>query len=764
MPQSNRGGRAAPRHAQPHTTPHEERDRVAQMGGSRARDSGTTAGLARRLAGYGGSLGGVKSRGKSTFKGGVGRIILRTAAHAQRVVVKTHYVKHPRTAGGTRAASGAARTSGALGAHAGYLARESASLNGERGAFYDAQHEGINPGPVVKDWTQDRHHFRVIVSPEHAAELADFKAYVREVVSRWEADMDLPKGGLDWLAINHHNTDNPHAHVLIRGSRPYPDAEHDPQRRRDLVIARHYIGHGMRDRAREVATELLGPRNDQEIRQGLTQELRAERFTALDRMIQRAVEPVDGALTFDASKSRPVGFRDEHRDLVVGRLAVLKQMGMARSPDEVRRRFGPSSWVLEPGWSMQLEDLGARRDVIRQLYQTLGSDAAKLASRVERMTAVAAKVAPVSGVVVALGSIEPEGTPGSFAGIGSGSGRADSFLVVRDAGGRLHHAPVRGDAELGATRVGSVVELGRNRAQRDRMIAAIVEVAGQHDGLYRAADHERLLAVTRPDFAAGDRGPFVASHVKRLESLARAERSGVTREPEDEKDSGGDFRGQFRGVFQVDLDRLQRFHERTQRGPWARVDLHVLSSATLEQQTTTLAATWLDRRLYERQRAAKDGKAVEPWGNDVEQALESRASWLVDQGYATAGPPWRFASQALRRLGEIEATTTRQQLAAETGREVSALHQGQSITGHYLAVRHLHQGRLAVIETPTGLVVAPVLKAPPLTLGTPVRAERVNDRMTVLTQQKSSDRTATRDVQRRERSGDRSGRQEELER
>ncbi len=772
MPRSNRGGRAAPRHAQPHTTPHEERDRVAQMGGSRAHDTSTTAGLARRLAGFRGNRGGDKSRGKSTFKGGAGRIILRTAAHAQRVVVKTHYVKHPKTAGGTRAASGAARTSGAFGAHAGYLARESASLDGERGAFYDAQREGINPGPIVKDWTQDRHHFRVIVSPEHAAELPDLKAYVREVVSRWEADLDLPKGGLDWLAINHHNTDNPHAHVLIRGARPYPDAEHDPAPghpgysggRRDLVIARHYIGHGMRDRAREVATELLGPRSDQEIRQGLSQELRDERFTALDRMIQRAVEPVNGALTFDASKSRPVGFRAEHRDLVVGRLAVLKQMGLARSPDDVRRRFGPSSWVLEPGWSVQLEDLGARRDVIRQLYQTLGSDAAKLASRVERMTAVAAKVTPVSGVVVALGPPPEVPEALSISGSRGGTSGDGGFVVVRDAGGRLHHAPVRGDAELGATRVGSVVELGRNRAQRDRMIAAIVEVAGQHDGVYRAADHERLLAVTRPDFAAGDRGPFVASHVKRLESLARAERSGVTPGADDGKDSGGDFRGKFRGVFRVDLDGLRRFHERTQRGPWARVDLHVLSSATLEQQTTTLAATWLDRRLYERQRAAKDGKAVEPWGNDVEQALESRASWLVDQGYATAGPPWRFASQALRRLAEIEATTTRQQLAGETGREVSALHQGQSVTGHYLAVRHLHQGRLAVIETPTGLVVTPVLKAPPLTLGTPVRAERVNDRMTVLTQQKSSDRTATRDDQRRERSGDRSGRQEELER
>ncbi|MEM6457844.1 MAG: DUF3363 domain-containing protein [Planctomycetota bacterium] len=765
MPRNNRGGRGAPRSQQPSNPSSEDRDRVARMGGSRPRKESVTGGLARRLAGYRGRLDGGASRGRSTFRGGAGRVILRTSAYAQRVVVKTHYVKHPRPR--NLGASSAAPKSGALGAHTRYLARESASPDGERGVFYDAQREGIEAGPVVKEWVQDRHHFRVIVSPENAADLPDLKAYVREVVRRWEADLDLPPGGLEWLAVNHHNTDNPHAHVVIRGSRLYPDAARDPERRRDLVIARHYIAHGMRDRAREVATEILGPRSDREVRQGLSRELRDERFTALDRMIQRAVEPVNGTLTFDAGRSRRVGFEDEHRDLVLGRLAVLKQMGLARSPDDVRRRFGPSSWTLEPGWSAQLEDLGARRDVIRQLYRALGSDAAKLASRVERMTAANAKVASVSGVVVALGASDlapgdgPEALSqsglGSIAGGTSGGGGGGGFVVVRDGEGRLHHAMVRDDAELGAIQVGSVVELGRNRAQRDRMIAAILEVAGQHDGVYRAADHERWLATSRPDFAASDRAPFVASHLKRLASLARTERSGVA----PETDKGGP---QVAG-FRIDLDRLQRFHDRGQRGPWARVDLHMLSPATLEQQTTAMAATWLDRRLYERHRISRKGdKAVVSWGTEVERALAARAAWLVDRGYAAAGPPRRFKPQALRRLAEIEATATRQQLAHETGREVTALGKGQTVSGHFVSVRFLHQGRLAVIETPTGLVVTPVAKAPPLTLGTPVRAERVNDRMTVLTRRETSDRTAEREGRRNPQPLDRSDRGEERER
>ena len=70
------------------------------------------------------------------------------------------------------------------------------------------------------------------------------KAYAREVMQRVERDL----GPLQWLAVNHSNTENPHTHVLIRGK------AHDGS---DLVISRQYISNGIRGRAVEVATEWL---------------------------------------------------------------------------------------------------------------------------------------------------------------------------------------------------------------------------------------------------------------------------------------------------------------------------------------------------------------------------------------------------------------------------------------------------------------------------------------------------------------------------
>ena len=56
----------------------------------------------------------------------------------------------------------------------------------------------------------------------------------------------------------------------------------------DLVIPRQYISYGIRDRASDVATELLlGERSAQEEQAAKSKEVEAERFTSLDRMIER---------------------------------------------------------------------------------------------------------------------------------------------------------------------------------------------------------------------------------------------------------------------------------------------------------------------------------------------------------------------------------------------------------------------------------------------------------------------------------------------
>ena len=160
----------------------------------------------------------------------------------------------------------------------------------------------------------DRHHFRFIISPEDASELENVRTFTRELMA--DAERDL-RTKLDWVGVDHWNTDNPHVHVLIRGR-----ADDD----QDLVISRDYISRGFRDRASERVTLELGPRSEQEIRSALVTEVQAERWTSLDRSLREIAD--DGGGVVDL---RP-GSSDEDpelRRLMLGRAAKLERLGLA---------------------------------------------------------------------------------------------------------------------------------------------------------------------------------------------------------------------------------------------------------------------------------------------------------------------------------------------------------------------------------------------------------------------------------------------------
>ena len=65
----------------------------------------------------------------------------------------------------------------------------------------------------------------------------------RTLMQQVERDLQTK---LDWVAVDHRDTDNPHSHILLRGKAA------DGQ---DLVIDREYISRGMRMRAQEIATD-----------------------------------------------------------------------------------------------------------------------------------------------------------------------------------------------------------------------------------------------------------------------------------------------------------------------------------------------------------------------------------------------------------------------------------------------------------------------------------------------------------------------------
>jgi type IV secretory pathway VirD2 relaxase len=56
---------------------------------------------------------------------------------------------------------------------------------------------------------------------------------------------------------------------------------------KDLIISRDYIAEGMRHRASELATEWLGPRSELEMQRSMQRDVEQERWTGLDRTLQR---------------------------------------------------------------------------------------------------------------------------------------------------------------------------------------------------------------------------------------------------------------------------------------------------------------------------------------------------------------------------------------------------------------------------------------------------------------------------------------------
>jgi type IV secretory pathway VirD2 relaxase len=161
-----------------------------------------------------------------------------------------------------------------LGREVDYLSREEQTgraLN----AFYDARSPEVDARALTKGWADDVRHFRLIISPEDGADLGDLRPFVREVMDELGRKLGTR---LEWVGVDHWDTDNPHSHVLVRGRRADGAA---------LIIPNRLLTQGIREHAQEVATRVLGPRQEvsPELARRRTLELDAQRLTPLDREI-----------------------------------------------------------------------------------------------------------------------------------------------------------------------------------------------------------------------------------------------------------------------------------------------------------------------------------------------------------------------------------------------------------------------------------------------------------------------------------------------
>jgi type IV secretory pathway VirD2 relaxase len=369
---------------------------------------------AARKAGHTGKgFGRDRSRANSTFgRGRRAALSLAARSPGRRVVVMARIVRH----------QGKRFRSAPLSKHVAYLKREGVTRDGANARMFGATTEDADTKAFAEQCEDDRHHFRFTISPEDATEMADLRTFTRELIVDAERDLDTR---LDWVAVDHWNTDNPHVHVLVRGR---------ADDGRDLVISRDYISRGFRARAEERVTLELGPRTEQEIRFALEKEVGAERWTGLDRVLRGAAD--DGAGVADLRPGVPDS-DPELRRLIIGRATKLERLGLAE-------QVAPGCWTLKPGIEGTLRDLSVRGDIIKTMHRAITG-----AGREPDLTGFALHgdqaADPVQGRLVARGLHDEL--------------RGTAYAVIDGVDGRTHHL-VFSDLEVtGDAKPGAVVEM-----------------------------------------------------------------------------------------------------------------------------------------------------------------------------------------------------------------------------------------------------------------------------------------------------------------
>ncbi|HUD28560.1 MAG TPA: DUF3363 domain-containing protein, partial [Novosphingobium sp.] len=358
-----------------------------------------------------------------------------------------------------------------LATHLNYLRREGVTRDGEKAKLFGPSGGDIDPKDFAERCEDDRHHFRFIVSPDDAVEMSDLKGFTRELAGQMEKDLGTK---LDWVAVDHWNTEHPHVHLIVRGVRD--DGE-------NLVISRDYIKEGMRDRARELITQELGPRTDHEIRRTLERQIGAERWTSLDRQLAR-----DGYRTgvidlAPHSDHQP----DEFHALKVGRLRKLESLGLA---DQI----GPGQWSVSENAETTLRELGERGDIIKRIHRGLAERGIERGAA-SYVLAGESLDDPVVGRLVARGLDDEL--------------KGSAYAVVDGVDGRTHHIKLPDLDAAGDSAPGSIVELRKfddAKGQRRVALAVRSDLAIEQQITATGATWLDRLAIAREPVALGGGG------------------------------------------------------------------------------------------------------------------------------------------------------------------------------------------------------------------------------------------------------------------
>ena len=474
---------------------------------------------------------------------------------SRRVIVKVHLVKM------------GAYGKDAQRHHLDYIQRDSAAREGETGLLYSRDEVMIDGEEFHERGIDDRHQFRVIVSPEDGKELGDLQTYTRNVMAHMERDLGTK---LDWVAANHYDTANPHSHVVIRGV---------TDKGSTLIIPREYISHGMREAAEHIATLELGPSTQIDVAKKLALSVRHDRFTSIDRdLLSKAQNQI-----VDLSKL-PMDGSDWSQRFEKWRVKHLSSLGLAE-------KVGFGKWRLDDNLERTLRRMGDRGDILKAYHRAMSR--AKLDRSLDRdpIYVAAPKLAqPITGRVIEKGVLDDVNDR--------------SYIVLDTMQGEALFVETGREANITDIERGMVVTAGPQTYAPKASDKTIVHIASKRGGIYSPSFHEMSDPSAREE--------FIKAHVRRLEAMRRA--GHAERNPD--------------GSWNVPKDYLKRAVEYEKTRSFGNpVKLDIQSPAPLAELTQTMGKTWLDKQLMNH---SAEGEAS-GFGQEVEALKAERQKFLLAQ-------------------------------------------------------------------------------------------------------------------------------------
>ncbi|MBB1603832.1 DUF3363 domain-containing protein [Variovorax sp. UMC13] len=637
------------------------------------------------------------SGGRPAWTFGRGQVAARMATRSarpdgRRAVVKANLVRLGPGSGPSVAA------------HLKYIDREGVTRDGAKTQAYGPETDAADLEAFADRTKDDRHQFRLIVSVEDAGDVEDLRAFTREWMQRMQVDLQTP---LEWVAVDHWDTDNPHTHVILRGR------VRQGRKEVDLVIAPDYLAEGMRGRASEVVTDWLGPRTELEMRQALQRETEQARLTSLDRtFLAHAVDgivdlaavtakgeaaqphgghPLAGGSSHDAALTEEFGpaTRSGRPTMLRRRLEQLAGMGMAKKLDSHR-------WQLSRDLERVLRAMGERHDIVRTMQKALGAQRRVLDPDPAPRQSIVGRVADLRA---AKGS------------------HALGYLVVDGIDGRAHHITLPLGVDADTIPINGIVRVTAHLARTGPPAAK-----GAQDRAAPLEAQPPSRKILREDRDLLNRMPPIVGSATALRSvLSDLNRltlpSSVRCSPDPDRQPARTARNTDEVSQRASpLEPTATSATATPSAP----HVEVLARSDLAQQVGSLGPTWLDHTLLQ----GSAPLAVTGFGGQVREALEQRVQALECAGLAARqGQRITLARDLIKSLEQREWKVAVERLEQAMKRPYRTPREGETARGIYRTSIQLSAGRFAVLDDGTGFSLVPWRPTLERSLGQQVAAQ-----------------------------------------